>query len=132
LFVQAETTTTVINRSRDEVFTYLNEIRNITEWASDLAQELNVANGRHKVVTPEGELFLTYDSHPDLGLIDMWAGPTEDLMAPLAVRVLPLQDRYSVVTMTLTRPPDLDDAGYAKQLESLTWESANLKQLLER
>jgi hypothetical protein len=130
--MQAETITTVINRPRDEVFAFLNKIENLPKWATNFAKDVKVVNGNHKVVTPGGELFLSYDSHPDLGLIDMWGGPTEDQMAPLPVRVLPLPDGASAVTITLTQAPDVDAASFKKQVESLTEESAGLKKMLER
>src|SRR5262245_40583461 len=130
--MQAETITTVINRQRDDVFAYLNDINNVTEWAFNFAKELKVVNGTHKVVTPTGEFFLNYDSHPDLGLIDMWGGPTPDQMAPLPVRVLPLPDGSSAVTFTLTQTPDVDDAIFKKQVASLGEESAGLKKRLEK
>ncbi|HEX3303710.1 MAG TPA: hypothetical protein VHR64_12570 [Thermomicrobiales bacterium] len=130
--MQAETITTVINRQRDDVFAYLNDINNVTEWAFNFAKELKVINGSHKVVTPAGELFLRYDSHPDLGLIDMWGGPAEDQMTPLPVRVLPLANGSSAVTITLTQTPDVDDAVFKKQVASLNEESAGLKTRLEK
>ena len=103
--MQAETITTIINRPRDEVFAFINEIDNLPKWATGFAKELKVVDGHHKVVTPDGEIFLTYDSNAKLGLIDMWAGPTQDQMEVFPVRVLPLPDGSTATTMTLSNHP---------------------------
>jgi hypothetical protein len=130
--MQAETVTTVINRPRDEVFAFLNEIENLPKWANEFAKGgVKVVDGQHKVVTPQGELFLRYDPDPKRGLIDMWAGPTQDQMGVFPVRTIPLPDGSTAVTTTLYQTPDVDEPGFARQIESLTRENGNLKRLLE-
>jgi uncharacterized membrane protein len=129
--VKAHTFTTTINRPRDEVFAFINEIKNLPKWADGFAKEVKAVDGHHKVVTPDGEMLLTFESNPKLGVIDMWAGPTQDQMDVFPVRVYARPDGSTVTTMTLFQSPGVDDAVFAKQVESLTRETGQLKQMLE-
>jgi uncharacterized membrane protein len=130
--MQAQSVTTVINRPQDEVFAFINKIENLPKWANEFAKGgVKEDDGHHKVVTPQGELFLSYDADPKRGLIDMWAGPTEDQMGVFPVRTIPLPDGSTAVTTTLYQTPDVDEAAFARQIESLTRETGNLKRLLE-
>jgi hypothetical protein len=129
--VKAHTFTTTINRPRDEVYAFINEIENLPKWADGFAKEVKVVDGHHKVVTPGGEMFLTFESNPKLGVIDMWAGPTQDQMDVFPVRVIGRPDGTTVTTMTLFQTPDVSDEVFAMQVESLTRETGQLKRILE-
>jgi hypothetical protein len=47
------------------------------------------------------------------------------------VRVIARPDGATVTTMTLFQTPDVSDEVFAKQVESLTRETGNLKRILE-
>jgi uncharacterized protein YndB with AHSA1/START domain len=129
--VKAHTFTLEINRPRDEVYAFINKPDNLPKWADGFAKEVKTVDGHHKVVTPDGEMFLSFDSNPKLGVIDMWAGPTPDQMDVFPVRVIARPDGATVTTMTLFQTPDVDEATFGKQIESLTRETGNLKRMLE-
>jgi uncharacterized protein YndB with AHSA1/START domain len=129
--MQAETITTVINRPREEVYAFINQIETLPKWADGFAKAVKVVDGHQKVDTPFGEWFLTYESNPKLGVIDMWAGPAQDQMDIFPVRVIARPDGSTVTTMTLFQAPDVSDEEFAKSVESLTRENENLKRLLE-
>jgi len=130
--VKAQTFTTTINRPRDEVYAFINEIENLPKWATSFAQGgVKVVDGHHKVVTPDGEIFIDFESDPKLGVIDMWAGPTFDQKDIFPVRVIARPDGTTVTIMTLFQTPDVSDEVFAQQVESLTKENGNLKRVLE-
>ena len=129
--MKAHTFTTTINRPRDEVYAFINEIENLPKWADGFAKEVKVVDGHHKVVTPDGEMLLNFESDPKLGVIDMWAGPTQEQMDVFPVRVIARPDGSTVTTMTLFQTPDVDDSVFAMQVESLTRETGQLKRMLE-
>ncbi len=72
------TVTAVLNAPRDEVFEYLSRIENLPEWATDFAQELKYEDGTAKVVNGLGEFYFRIDADVKTGVIDMYAGPSEE------------------------------------------------------
>jgi uncharacterized protein YndB with AHSA1/START domain len=129
--LKAHTFTTEINRPRDEVYAFINKPENLPKWADGFAKGVKVENGHHKVVTPDGEMYLAFESNAKLGVIDMWAGPTQDQMDVFPVRVIARPDGSTVTTMTLFQTPDANDDVFAKQIESLSRETGELKRILE-
>jgi hypothetical protein len=120
------TVTTTFAAPRDEVFAYLADIEKLPEWATEFARELKLVDGRHKVVNGLGEFFFTIDAHRDTGVIDMYAGPTEDEMALFPTRVVALGPRRSAYTFTMFKGPDMDDALFEAQHRSLRREFQNI------
>ena len=73
------TITATFAAPQDEVFVYLADIENLPEWATEFARELEVVDGRHKVVNGLGEFFFEIEADPESGVIDMFAGPTDTI-----------------------------------------------------
>jgi hypothetical protein len=128
--MKAETFTVISNRPRDEVFAFLADIENLPKWATGFARELKIVDGDYKVVTPDGELYLAYQTDAGLGVIDIYAGPTRDQMGVFPIRVVTAPDGSTAATMTLFQTPDIDDKVFAQQVESLKHETENLHRLL--
>ena len=84
------TVTTVLDAPGDVVFDYLSELGNLPDWATEFAQELKHVDGKVKVVNGLGEFFFSIDADRDTGVIDMYAGPTEEEVAVFPTRVVPL------------------------------------------
>src|SRR3954451_13397117 len=129
--MQAETVTTIINRPRPEVFAFINEIGNLPKWATEFAREIKVVDGDYKVITPDEELFISFDSDAARGVIDMRVGPTREELAIFPVRVFSLPNGATATTMTLVQTPDIDDTVFAQQIEQLKGETENLRRLLK-
>jgi hypothetical protein len=130
--MKAHTLTTAINRPRDEVYAFINEIENLPKWADGFALGgVKIVDGHYKVETPDGELFITFESNPKLGVIDMWVGPTPDQVDIFPVRVIARPDGTTATVMTLFQTPDVSDEVFAQQVASLTRENGNLKRVLE-
>jgi len=93
------TETCVVNVPRDSVFEFLSNIENIPKWATKFVSKLTVVDNKYKAMTPIGEVFIRLDVDKRSGLIDIYAGPTENNMTPAYMRIISLQDGTSTAVM---------------------------------
>lgn len=93
------TETCVVNVSRDSVFEFLSNIENIPKWATKFVSKLTVVDNKYKAMTPIGEVFIRLDVDKKAGLIDIYAGPTENNMTPAYMRIISLQNGISTAVM---------------------------------
>ena len=121
------TVTTVLDAPCEEVFDYIADIENVPSWATEFARELNVENGRHKVVNGLGEFFFAMEADEATGVIDMRAGPTESEMALFPTRVVELPDGRSAFTFTMFQGPGSSDDLFESQHASLLREFENIE-----
>ena len=121
------TVTAIFPAPRDEVFTYLADIANLPDWATQFARELKLVDGRHKVVNGLGEFFVEIHADAQSGVIDMLAGPTEDDLALFPTRVVDRPGGGSVFTFTMIQPPGMPDELFESQHESLRREFDNIR-----
>jgi hypothetical protein len=122
-----QTVTAVLDAPSERVFDYLSKVDNLPEWATDFARELKYDGENAKVVNGLGEFFFTIDAHRDTGVIDMYAGPTEDQMALFPTRVVALGPERSAYTFTMFKAPGMDEALFEAQHRSLQREFQNIR-----
>lgn len=125
----SRTVTAVVDAPTDQVFAYLSRIENLPEWATEFARELRYENGKAKVVNGLGEFFFRIDADPQTGVIDMYAGPSEEELALFPTRVVALGDSKSAYTFTMFKAPGTADELFESQYESLRRELDNLRDL---
>jgi len=125
--VNARSVTATFRAPREEVFTYLADVKRLPEWATEFARELKVVDGRHKVVNGLGEFFFEIRADRDTGVIDMLAGPTADELALFPTRVVGLPGGGSAFTFTMFQGPGMPDELFASQHASLLRELENLE-----
>ena len=121
------TVTAVLDAPRDEVFEYLSRIENLPEWATDFAQELKYEDGTAKVVNGLGEFYFRIDADVKTGVIDMYAGPSEEELALFPTRVVALGDSKSAYSFTMFKAPGMPDELFESQYESLRREFDNIR-----
>jgi hypothetical protein len=121
------TITVVLPAPAPDVFAYLSSVENLPDWATDFAQELKVVDGRHKVVNGLGELFFRITADERTGVIDMYAGPTEDQMAIFPARVVALPGDRSLFTFTMFQAPGAPYDLFDGQYWSLLGEMDNIR-----
>ena len=121
------TVTAVLDAPRDVVFDYLAQVDNLPEWASEFARELKYVDGKAKVVNGLGEFFFSIEADRDTGVIDMYAGPTEEQLALFPTRVVPLGESKSAYSFTMFKTPDMPDELFESQYESLRREFDNIR-----
>ena len=120
----SRTATVTLPVSSAEAFAYLADAENLPGWATEFARELKVVDGKHKVVNGLGEFFFEIRADDKTGVIDMYAGPTEDALAVFPTRVVSLGERQSAFVFTMFQQPGQPDEQFEGQYESLQRELA--------
>ena len=123
----SRTVTAVLDASKEDVFAYLSRVDNLPDWATEFARELRYEDGRAKVVNGLGEFFFTIEADPDTGVIDMYAGPTEDELALFPTRVVALGQDRSAYSFTMFKAPEMPDDLFESQYEALRRELDNVR-----
>ena len=122
--MKSRTVTTVLAAPKREVFTYLADVHNLPDWATEFARELKVVDGKHKVVNGLGEFFIEIHADEKTGVIDMLSGPTEEELAVFPTRVVAMGDRRSAFIFTMFQQPGQPDDLFNGQYEALVRELA--------
>jgi hypothetical protein len=112
---------------KERVFEYMSDIENLPRWATEFAREMKVVDGRHVVVNGLGEFVFKIESDPGTGVVDMYAGPSEDEMGVFPTRVVELPGGASAYSFTMFQAPGMPDELFESQYESLTREFENLE-----
>jgi hypothetical protein len=121
------TVTAVLDAPKEAVFDYLSKVDNLPDWATDFARELKYEDGKAKVVNGLGEFFFRIDADRDTGVIDMYAGPTEDELTLFPTRVVPLGAAKSAYSFTMFKARGTPDELFESQYESLRREFDNIR-----
>lgn len=125
--MQARTVTAVLEAPKDRVFGFLSRIENLPRWATEFARELKYEDGKAKVVNGLGEFYFSIDADPETGVIDMYAGPTEEELAVFPTRVVGLPGGKAAYSFTMFQGPDMPDELFESQYEALLREFDNIR-----
>ncbi len=125
--MRSRTVTAVFPAPKQRVFEYMSDIDNLPHWATEFARELKVVDGRHVVVNGLGEFVFKIESDARTGVVDMYAGPTEDELGVFPTRVVELPGGTSAYTFTMFQAPGMPDELFDSQYESLRREFENLE-----
>ena len=124
--MRSRTVTAVFPAPPERVFEYMSDIENLPRWATEFARELKVVDGRHVVVNGLGEFVFEIRADESSGVVDMFAGPTEDELGVFPTRVVGLPGGGSAYTFTMFQAPGMPDELFDSQYESLRREFENL------
>jgi hypothetical protein len=131
-FMKTSTHALSLKAPKAQAFDFLSRIENLPKWATLFCQKLERdANGRHKVITPNGEIFFRIDSDAPTGVIDMYGGPTEEALAHWPTRVIALGDNESMFIFTALQYPGISDSDFAAQCQGLEREFRHIKAHVE-
>jgi hypothetical protein len=125
--MRSRTVTAVFPAPKQRVFEYMSDIENLPRWATEFAREMKVVDGRHVVVNGLGEFLFEIEADERSGVIDMYAGPSEDQMGVFPTRVVELPGGASAYSFTMFQAPDMPDELFESQYESLRREFENLE-----
>jgi hypothetical protein len=128
--MRSETVTTILPATRQRVFDYMSNIRNLPEWATEFARELREEDGEYRVVNNLGEFVFDIRADEETGVIDMYAGPTRDELAVFPTRAVELPDGRTSYSFTMFQGPGMPDELFESQHESLKREFANIERIL--
>jgi hypothetical protein len=129
--VKTHTVTAVLDAPKEDVFAFLSEIDNLPKWATEFARELRFEEGKAKVVNGLGEFYFSIDADVETGVIDMYAGPSDDELVLFPTRVVPLPDGRSMYSFTMFQAPGMPDELFESQHASLKREFENIRRELE-
>lgn len=125
--MKTSTHTLAVSASKAKAFAFLSNIENLPKWATMFCKELRKdAQGRHKVMTPGGEIFFRIVADEKSGVIDMLGGPSEDQMAYWPARVVERPGAGSLFIFTAMQYPGMTDDVFARQCEGLKQEFAHI------
>jgi hypothetical protein len=127
--MRTATVTTVLEAPRDTVFDYLSDIENLRVWATEFARELRHDDRGYSVVNGLGEFRFDIRADADTGVIDMYAGPSEDQMAVFPTRAVALDDGHTAYTFTMFQGPGMPDDLFESQYASLRREFENIERI---
>jgi hypothetical protein len=130
--VRSATVTAVLDADAETVFDWMADIENLPAWATEFARELRREGDRYKVVNGLGEFFFDIRADRGTGVIDMFAGPTEDAMAVFPTRAVALPDGRCAYSFTMFQGPDMPDELFESQRASLEREFANIERVFAR
>jgi len=125
--MEARTVTAVLDAPREEVFRYLADVANLPDWATEFARELRFEDGKAKVVNGLGEFYFSIEADPDTGVIDMYAGPTEEELAVFPTRVVGLTGGKVAYSFTMFQGLEMPDEPFESQFEALLREFDNIR-----
>ncbi|HZM18595.1 MAG TPA: SRPBCC family protein [Gaiellaceae bacterium] len=125
--MQARTVTAVLDAPREQVFGYLADVENLPAWATEFARELKFEDGKAKVVNGLGEFYFSIEADPETGVIDMYAGPTEEELAVFPTRVVGLPGGKVAYSFTMFQGPEMPDELFESQYEALLREFDNIR-----
>ena len=129
--MKSQTVTAVLDAPKEDVFAYLSEIDNLPRWATEFARELRFEDGKAKVVNGLGEFYFVIDADVETGVIDMYAGPSEQELMLFPTRVVSLPDGRSVYSFTMFQAPGMPDDLFESQHASLQREFENIRREVE-
>jgi hypothetical protein len=125
--MQARTVIAVLDAPRELVFRYLADVENLPAWATEFARELKFEDGKAKVVNGLGEFYFSIEADPKTGVIDMFAGPTEEELAVFPTRVVGLPGGKVAYSFTMFQGPEMPDELFESQYEALVREFDNIR-----
>ncbi|MDE1770374.1 MAG: SRPBCC family protein [Thaumarchaeota archaeon] len=121
------TETCVVTVSQDKVFAFLSDIQNLPKWSTKFVKKIMPLNGKYKAVTPIGEVFIRLYTNEKAGLIDIYAGPTEDNMTPAYLRIISLPDNSTAITFTFFQYASTSDTIWKIFCEWIKVEVENIR-----
>ena len=121
------TETCVVTVPKDKVFAFLSDIENLPKWSTKFVKKIIPAEDKHKAVTPIGEVFIRLDTNEKAGLIDIYAGPTEDSMTPAYLRIISLPGNATAIMFTFFQYASTSDTVWKIFCEWIKVEVENIK-----
>ena len=121
------TETCVVSAPKTSVFQFLSDVENLPKWATQFVKKMMIVNGKQKALTPFGEVFLRFETNEKAGIIDIYAGQTEDAMTAAFMRVIPFSSNSAGVIFTFFQYPSTDDNTWKIFCEWIKIEVGNIK-----
>lgn len=120
----------VIDRPAAEVYEFVSQPANLSQWAAGLADSLEFVDGRWVAQSPLGQVVVEMAEPNSYGVLDHQVTLPDGQSFYNPMRVIAAGERCELV-FTLRRPPGMSDADYDKDAAAVTADLAGVKRLLE-
>ncbi|MGQ0605423.1 MAG: hypothetical protein ACT4OD_00505 [Candidatus Nitrosotenuis sp.] len=127
--MKSVTESCVVSKPKDVVFDFLSNFENMPKWSTRFVKKTLIIDGKKKAITPLGEVFVRIDSDRKSGIIDIYAGPTENQMNAAFMRVISFSDNTCGVMFTFFKWPETTDQMWETFCEWIKIEVGNIKKL---
>ncbi len=117
----------MVSSPGDKVFEFLSNIENLPKWSTKFVKKLTRAGDKYTALTPMGDVFIRLDADRKAGLIDIYAGPTEDNMTPAYMRIISLPGGSTAVMFTFFQYDSTPDAIWKIFCEWIKVEVENIR-----
>jgi hypothetical protein len=121
------TETCVVSAPREKVFKFLSDIENLPQWSTKFIKKITKAKGKYTAQTPIGKVFIKFDINKTAGIIDIYAGATEDKMTPAYMRIISLPNNSTAVMFTFFQWDSTPDAMWEIFCEWIKVEVENIR-----
>lgn len=111
----------------DTVFEFLSDIENLPKWSTKFVNKLTFTGGKYVALTPIGEVFIRLEADRKAGLIDIYAGPTEQNMTPAYMRIISLPNGSTAIMFTFFQYDSTPDAIWEIFCEWIKVEVENIR-----
>jgi hypothetical protein len=130
--MRSEVVKVAIERPFAEVYAFLAEPLNFTQWAANPGSEMSPVEGHDWLVElPPGPRVVRFTPRNPYGVLDYQAFPTEESSGPVTpVRLMP-NGSGSELWVTWYQRPGISDERFSSDLEWLQADLGRLKTLLE-
>ena len=119
-----------IQRSPDEVYSYLLDAATFPQWSAFItAMEREGESWRAK--TPRGTLHIQFEPRNAFRVLDHTVTTADGTRVPVPMRVVPNDSDGSEVMLSVFRQPDMSDEQYLADLAIVTQDLASLKRVIE-
>lgn len=100
-------------------------------WATQFVKKITKVDGKLKAITPIGEVFLRLEADKNAGVIDIYAGPTEEKMTAAFMRIISFSENSTGVTFTFFQYPDTDDQTWKMFCDWIKIEVGNIAKIFQ-
>ncbi|MYT74399.1 MULTISPECIES: SRPBCC family protein [unclassified Streptomyces] len=120
-----------VHRTADEVYAYAADPRNLPAWAHGLGTSIEEIDGAWVAdSSPLGRVVVSFVPRNDLGVLDHHVTLPSGETFHNPVRVIPDGDESEVV-FTLRRQPDMSDADFERDADTVAADLHRLRGLVE-
>lgn len=128
--LQSRTLSIPIQCPPGRVYEFASNPENLPQWAAGLCKSVRKTESGWIVETPQGPMGVRFVEKNPFGVLDHYVNVAPDVEVYVPMRVL-ANGSGSELVFTLFRQPDMSDADFARDAESVERDLGTLKCLME-
>ena len=129
--MKVHTTTEHFNMPTHDLYNFLSSIENLKKWATGHCLDVKKEGNDYKIITPKGEMYQVFEKDKNTGVIDMFSGPSKDMMWCWPTRVVDDNMGGSIFIFTCIQMPEQSDEEFSMQCSGLDKEFGNIRNIIE-